>query len=195
MGFEDLHMLARFLHVLPGLVTVTDYDLEAIARLLNAIDPPLDGPRPFNVPRLKAIARAWMDDMHDYCNVSGYLGLLGEAQTRFMLELREFRLARPWLRRNLGPRDRFDYAAPANGATLFRSLRHGPDGEQVYALIHMEGAPIYETDPFAQDVEGLERGGWRVALRTPPIGEDYQGGPLTLRDGFGVVFTRAGPGG
>jgi hypothetical protein len=51
-------------------VTVTDYDLEAIARLLNAIDPPLDGPRPFNVPRLKAIARAWMDDMHDYCNVS-----------------------------------------------------------------------------------------------------------------------------
>jgi hypothetical protein len=30
-----------------------------------------------------------------------------------------------------------------------------------------------------------------VALRTPPIGGDYLGGPLTLHDGMGVLFTRA----
>ena len=192
MGFEKLEMLARFLDVLPALVTVTDYDLDAIALLLNGIDPPLDGPRPFDVAGLKRIARAWMDDMHDYCNVTSYVDALGEGQTRFMLALREFRLARPWLGRNLGQGEHFDYSAPVRGATLFRSLRRGPDGEEVYAVAHMEGAPVTQIDPLAEDVPGLEGEGWRVALRTPPIGGDFCGGPLDLKDGFGVIYTRDG---
>ncbi|MEL6774489.1 MAG: glucosylglycerol hydrolase, partial [Pseudomonadota bacterium] len=46
MGFETRDDLARFLEFLPALVEVTDYDLDVIATLLNAVDPPLRGPTP-----------------------------------------------------------------------------------------------------------------------------------------------------
>lgn len=195
MGFEDRERLARFMEFLPALVEVTDYDLETIAKLLTEVDPPLAGPRPFTVDGLKTIARAWMDDMHDYCNVSGYTEKLGDAQTRFMLKLREFRLARPWLRRNFGPEDRFDYQSPIEGTVLFRSLRCGPDGEQVFAVTLMEGRPLEGVDPLAMAAAatpGLKGGGWRAALGTPSIPADYEHGPLNLRDSSGVVFTRRG---
>ena len=194
MGFDDRASLARFLEFLPALVDVTDYDLEVIAKLLNEVDPPLKGPTPFSVATLKEIARAWMDDMHDYCNVSGYLEFLGNAQTQFMLDLREFRRARPWLRNNLRPDDYFDYQNPIDSRVLFRSLRNGPNGEQVFVIVHMEGQPLYDLDPTAfEDVPGLEGGGWNVALRTPPIGTDYLGGLIVLRDSMGIIFTREAP--
>jgi hypothetical protein len=190
LGFEDREALERFTRILPSLVEVTDYELDVMAKLLNEVEPPLAGPTPFTVPVLKQIARAWMDDMHDYCNVARYHAELSPAQLRFNLELRNFRRARPWLRDNLGPRDRFDYRQPVDGTVLFTSLRHGPDGEQVYMVAHMEGGPVEEIDPLTLPVEGIGGGGWHVALRTPPIGGDYLGGPLTLHDSTGVLFTR-----
>jgi hypothetical protein len=190
MGFEGRESLARFFDILPGLVGVTGYDLDVIAKLLNAIDPPLDGPLPFDPPTLKQIARAWMDDMHDYCNVSHYLHMLGDVHTGYMLALRRFRAARPWLRGNLGSRDYFDYQRPTNGSVVFRSLRHGPDGEQVFAIAHMEGKPLYDIDPTSLPVPGLEGGGWNVVLRSPAIGADYQGGSIDLYDGMAVLFGR-----
>jgi hypothetical protein len=190
LGYEDRDSLQRFLHVLPALVEATEYDLDGVAAMLNAVDPPLDGPAPFDPPALKRIARAWMDDMHDYCNVSKYLDRLGDAHTEYMLLLREFRNARPWLRENFGPEDRFDYRTPTDGSVVFRSLRRGPDGEQVYAVAHLEGKPLVDVDPLGFDVPGLAGEGWRVELRSPPIGGDYLGGPLTLTDGMAVLYTR-----
>ncbi|MGF1501344.1 MAG: glucosylglycerol hydrolase [Paracoccaceae bacterium] len=190
LGFETRAELARFLEFLPALVEVTDYDLDVIVKLLNRVDPPLAGPSPITVAGLKGVARAWMDDMHDYCNVSGYLEHLGEAQTRFMLDLRRFRQARPWLRRNFGAQDHFDYLSPLAGTVVFRALRHGPDGEQAFVVTHMEGKALEDFDPIASNIPGLGGGGWELALRTPPIGGDYVGGPLTLRDSMGLVFTR-----
>ncbi|MGD8310543.1 MAG: glucosylglycerol hydrolase [Chromatiales bacterium] len=191
MGFEDRASLARFLDFLPALVEVTEYDLVVIVNALNQVDPPLVGPTPFTVQNVKQIVRAWMNDMHDYFNVSGYLETLGDAQTEFMLNLREFRHARPWLRNNFGPRDYFDYRSPVGGSVLFRSLRHGPNGEQVFATVHMEGQEVSEFDPLEQNIPGLDGGNWQVALRTPPIGSDYLGGPITLHDSMGVVYTRS----
>jgi len=173
-------------------VEVTDYDLEEIVRLLNRPEPALAGPEMFTVQNLKEIARAWMDDMHDYCNVSHSLSKLEPAQSDFMMRLRNFRRARPWLGDNYGPRDRFDYLRPIAGRCVFTSLRHGPDGEQVYSVMHMEGQPTDEFDPLALPMEGLGGEGWELALRTPDIGADYLGGPITLRDSMGLVFTRAG---
>ncbi|QPH54891.1 glucosylglycerol hydrolase [Pontivivens ytuae] len=190
LGFEDRESLVRFMEFLPALVEVTDYDLNVIAKLLNEVDPPLDGPHPVTVATLKEIARAWMDDMHEYCNVARHHAQLSPAQTKFNHELREFRRARPWLRENLNERDRFDYRRPVEGTVLFTSLRHGPDGEQVYMIAHMEGGPTGEFDPLRLPIDGLEGFGWEVALRTPPIGGDYISGPLTLHDSQGVVFTR-----
>jgi len=190
LGFEGREDLERFLRVLPGLVEVTDYDLDVIATLLNAVDPPLSGPAPFTPGELKRVARAWMDDMHDHCNLAGHLDRLSDAQTAFTLDVRRFRLERPWLRANFGPRDRFSYAQPVDGTVLFTSFRHGPDGEQVYSVMHMEGGPTEEFDPLSLDPQAANATGWRAALRTPPIGADYLGGPLTLHDSMGVTFVR-----
>jgi hypothetical protein len=190
LGFETRADLVRFMEFLPALVEVTDYDLNVISALLNRVDPPLAGPNPFDVAGLKQIARAWMDDMHDYCNVSAYEPMLSQAQTEFNRALREFRRERPWLRDNLGPHDHFDYRQPVEGTVLFASLRNGPFGEQVFMLSHMEGGPVEDLDPLSLEIEGLQGDGWQVALRTPPIGGDYLGGPLSLHDSMGVLFTR-----
>lgn len=196
MGFETRAALARFLEFLPALVDVTGYDLEVIVKLLNAVDPPLDGPMPLTVAGLKQIARAWMDDMHDHCNVSRYHEHLGEAQTGFTHALRQFRLERPWLRWNLGPDDSFDYVRPTEGRVLFTSLRHAPETaprrETVFMLTHMEGGPIEEMDPLEHLPPGTGRDGWELALATPPIGTEYSGGRLTLRDSMGLTFLRQG---
>jgi hypothetical protein len=190
LGFEDQGGLARFLNFLAALVEVTDYDLDAIASLLNEAEPPLAGPARQDVPTLKMIARAWMDDMHDHCNVAHYQENLGEAHTTFMLDLRNFRRARPWMRGNLGLKDHFSYKAPTDGMVVFRSYRVGPDGEEVFAVAHLEGKPLEDVDPLEFGVPGTEGPGWELALRSPPIGADWTGGPITLRDGMGLVYTR-----
>ncbi|SFS20923.1 glucosylglycerol hydrolase [Yoonia litorea] len=193
LGFQTREELARFFEFLPALVEVTEYDLEEIARLLNASEPPIAGPE-FSVATLKEIARAWMDDMHDYCNVSHSLSSLDADQAAFCLQLRNFRRARPWLRQNYGPKDRFDYLQPIDGRTVFTSLRHGPDGEQVFTVCHMEGKPTMEVDPLVLPVEGIKGTGWELALRTPSIGPDYGGGPITLKDSMALVYVRKSQG-
>ncbi|OSP55945.1 glucosylglycerol hydrolase [Pseudoruegeria sp. SK021] len=190
LGFETREDLARFFDFLPALVEVTEYDLNEIVRLLNQAEPDLAGPAVFTVENLKEIARAWMCDMHDYCNVAWSLSSLDPKRTAYALALRNFRRARPWLSENYGPKDHFDYLRPIDGRTVFASLRHGPDGEQVFSVLHMEGKATEEFDPFALDIPGLAGPGWSLALQTPEIGEDYTGGPIVLRDSMGLVYTR-----
>ena len=192
LGFEDRDSLGRFFVILPALVEATDYDLVVMAKLLNEVDPPLQGPSPYDASALKQVARAWMDDMHDYCNVTNYLDGLGDGHTEYMLKLRQFRAERPWLRDNYGPKDVFDYDTPTNGTVAFRSLRHGPDGEQVFAIAHLEGKPLLDIDPTSLSIPGLEGGGWKVALRSPTIGADYEGGPVSLHDSMALLYVRSG---
>ncbi|SEM82926.1 glucosylglycerol hydrolase [Palleronia pelagia] len=189
LGYETRADLARFFEFLPALVEVTDYDLDHIAKLLNQVEPPLAGPGTFTVSDLKKIARAWMDDMHEYCNVSNSMSALDERQTQFMLDLRNFRRANRWLRQNLGPEDYFDYVQPVDGRVLFTSYRKH-EGREVYTITHMEGGPSGEFDPLRLKIPGLKGAGWTCALRTPGIGPDYISGPIVLRDSMGLVFTR-----
>ncbi|SPJ25919.1 glucosylglycerol hydrolase [Palleronia abyssalis] len=189
LGFETREELKRFFEFLPALVEVTEYDLDHIAKLLNGVEPPLAGPGRFTVRDLKIIARAWMDDMHDYCNVANSTSALNPVQTRFMLDLRNYRRANPWLRGNLGPEDYFDYMQPVDGRTVFTSYRKGPDKE-VFTITHMEGGATSDFDPLRLPIPGLKGTGWRCVLRTPGIGEDYISGPIVLRDSMGLVFER-----
>jgi hypothetical protein len=188
-GFETREDLARFLEFLPALVEVTEYNLEEIARLLNDARPKLVGPEIYTVGALKEIARAWMDDMHDYCNVSASLSSLDPLHSDFMLKLRNFRRQRPWLRENYSGQDFFDYLKPIDGKTAFVSLRNGPAGEQLFSIMHMEGKPL-EIDPLALDLPGIAGDGWEVVMQTPGIGEDYKGGPIVLKDSMGLLFQR-----
>ncbi|MHA7874579.1 glucosylglycerol hydrolase [Roseivivax sp.] len=191
LGFETRADLARFLTFLPALVEVTDYDLEDIARLLNTTEPRLAGPH-YTVDSLKAVARAWMDDMQEYCNITHSLGALDPVQCDFAHALREFRAARPWLRENYSGKDHFSYLQPIEGRTVFTALRHGPDGEQVYTVIHMEGKETPDLDPLRLPVPGIEGFGWELALQSPGIGDDYISGPIILKDSMALVFTRQG---
>ena len=187
MGFDTLPKLQRFMGVLPSLVEVTGYDMEAMARLIAATEPPLEGDV-HSVADLKAVARAWMDDMHDFTNVAHALEHLGDAQTAFDLSLREFRLARPWLRANLGRGESFEYRRPIDGSVVFETHRRGPDGEALLVLTHMEGAPATLgplRDPIGTDED------WQVALTTPGLGALDPDGPLTLSDSTGVVLRRS----
>ncbi len=193
LGFETREELVRFFEFLPALVEVTGYDLDVIPGLLNAVDPPLAGPDAFTSGVLKRIARAWMDDMHEYCNVSNSISALDRAQTEFMFELRKFRRANPWLRHNLGPHDHFDYLRPIDGRTVFVCLRHAPDGRQIFSIAHMEGGETPDFDPLTLPVPGLEGFGWELRLRAPSIGSDYIGGPITLRDSMALLYERPAP--
>ncbi|SFP57489.1 glucosylglycerol hydrolase [Tranquillimonas alkanivorans] len=190
LGYETREDLARFFDFLPALVEVTDYDLDHIAKLLNEVEPPLAGPDRFTVPELKTIARAWMDDMHEYCNVSNSVSQLDSRQTGFMLSLRNFRRENAWLRHNLGPEDHFDYLRPVDGRVLFTSYRKSPEGRQVYTITHMEGGDSGEFDPLRLKIPGLQGANWKLALKTPNIGDEYVGGPIILRDSMGLVFVR-----
>jgi hypothetical protein len=190
LGFVELEDLRRFMRLLPALVEATDYDMDAIASLLRACDPPLAGPKPLDVRALKTIARAWMDDMHDHCQVDRYIERLSPALTAFDRELRRFRTERPWLRRNFGTDDWLRYRDPVAGNTLLRWQRHSPDGsETILGIVNLEGAPV-ALDPTGEPA--FAGRAWHVALRTPPIGSDYLGGPLTLNDSMGVLFTAPG---
>jgi hypothetical protein len=187
LGFSELDELRRFMRLLPALVEATDYDLDAIALLLRACDPPLAGRQPLDVRELKIIAKAWMDDMHDYCHVDRYAERLSPTLTAFDRELRRFRTDRPWLRRNFGSDDWLRYRDPVAGNTLLRWHRHSPDGsEAIFGIVNLEGAPV-SLDPTRHTA--MQAGDWHVALRTPPIGSDYLAGPITLGDSMGVVFT------
>jgi len=192
LGFETRDDLARFFEFLPAIVEVTDYHLDTIATLLDAVEPPLVGPERFTIDGLKEIARAWMDDMHEYCNVSHAQSSLDPVQTGFMCRLRDFRQARPWLRGNFTGSDSFRYIEPIDGRTVFAAHRQGPDGAAVFAVSHMEGIATDEVDPLELLPDGVDREGWRLALRSPGIGDDYSGGPIVLRDSFGLVYTRGG---
>ncbi len=189
LGFETREDLSRFFEFLPALVEVTEYDLDHIVRLLNGVEPPLAGPGHFTVQDLKTIARAWMDDMHEYCNVANSHSNLNPIQTRFMYDLRNFRRANPWLRANLGPEDHFNYLQPVDGRTIFASYRKGPDRE-VFTITHMEGGESDEFDPLRLPIPALGGAGWRCVLRTPGIGEEYISGPIILKDSMGLVFER-----
>ncbi len=190
LGFETQPDLARFMEFLPALVDVTEYELETIATLLNAVEPPLAGPGTYTVACLKTIARAWMDDMHEYCNVVHSLSHLDSAQTAFMRRLREFRKEHGWLRRNFGESDSFRYLEPIDGRTVFAAHRHGPDGMELFALCHMEGGPTDEIQPLELLPESSRTGPWKLVLRSPNIGEEYTGGPIELKDSMGLVFMK-----
>ena len=130
-----------------------------------------------------------MDDMHGYCNVYNSLSHLDPVQTGFMRSLREFRQANPWLRKNFNSNDSFQYLEPIDGRTVFAALRHAPDGRKYFALCHMEGGDTEEIDPLAfVPAQESKAQSWKLLLRSPGIGADYDGGPLVLKDSNALLF-------
>jgi hypothetical protein len=188
LGFTDLEGLRRFLHTLDHAVQATDYDLPAIAKLLRAMDPPLDGPD-LTVDSLKTIADAWMEDVHDYCNVTHAVERLDETRTSFNRAVRRFRSARPWLMNDLQNDEWLTYREPCDGTILFSGWRRAPDGdEEVLFIGTMEGAPA-EVVPV-EHVPVDKRDGWSIALASPGIDIDAPDETISLGNSEAILLTR-----
>lgn len=192
MGFADLQELRRFMQHLARAVIVSNYDLYTIVSRLRAVEPPLHGPE-LSVPILKFIARAFMDDVHEFCNVARYAEDSDPVLAGFKLAVRAFRRARPWLMANLRDDDFFGKTV-TNETTLFYGWRHAPDGrEQVLCVANMEGAPIAVT-PNDLPIRNLHRDGWQVAIAAPGVATARVDAPVTLTDSQGLVLVRPAAG-
>ncbi len=192
MGFNELDGLRRFMTTLADVVHATDYKLSAIAAMMNATTPKLIGPD-LDIPTLKQIARAWMDDVHELCNVSRYSDRVDQKQAEFMLAVRNFRRDRPWLADNLGMNDTFDYVYPTDSTALFFGERISPDSsERLLFLANMEGSPR-TIIPEDLPIPHIKSHSWHVALQTPGLNVDAINDYLTLKDSEGVVFIASTP--
>jgi len=83
--------MCRLLQALKQVVALTRYDLVTIVERLRAVAPPLPGPE-ITLPNLKAVCRAFMDDLREYCNAWRCAAALDPQQTAFNLAVRTFRL-------------------------------------------------------------------------------------------------------
>jgi hypothetical protein len=187
MNFKTLTGIRQFIGALDNAVKLTHYDLDKMVTVLQSLG--LEGPK-LSVHVLKEIARAWMDDVHDYCNISHHLQHVDGIQTGFQRKTRAFRFARTWLREDFGDKDTLSYRHPSDGTILFYGLRHSPDGrEQVLFIANMEGAPC-EVKPLSLDLPHLADGDWQLALSTPKLKTVKAQQPFILKDSEGVVFVR-----
>ena len=124
LGFDDLEVLRRFMSHLAAAVALHGSDDVAVARMLRAVDPPL-------LPRiepdpgfLRTAARAWMDDVHDYCVIDRWRP--DPARTATHLAIRRLRLAHRWLRNDLTAADTLRYRHPTAGAVVVGGARSAP---------------------------------------------------------------------
>ena len=187
LGFDELDELRRFMQELAKAVTLTSYSLVTMVVLLKGVEPPLAGPE-LSMAALKRIAKAFMDDAHDYCSVGLSVERLSEERASFNRRVREFRLARPWLIQNLSDDDH--YGRTVEDATLFYSLRTSPDrDEQVLFVANMEGEPT-EVTPTKLPIPDLPQDGWQLALAAPSVDFEDAKQTVTLADSQGVVLTR-----
>ena len=190
LGFRTRDGLHRFWHALDHTMQATGYDVGATATMMNAMSPPLDGPDRLSVDALKTVARAWMDDLHDFCNLSHYADRVSPELSAFNRALRTFRSRHSWLGEAFRKSDRMGYRDPANGTVLFHAVRHAPDGRASVAFLgNMEGAPVTVTP--AETLELSDPSAWSVALAAPGIATvDAPAEPLTLENSQSVLWTR-----
>jgi len=187
LGFQSYDGLHRFMHALDHAVRLTGYNLPSMVPVLKSVTPPLDGPG-LSVDGLKTVARAWMDDLHDYCTITHHADRLERDRTAFNRDVRAFRSAHNWLREAFGEEDVLRYREPAEGTILFGAYRVHPEtGDSVLFASNMEGASTAVTPTnFIPEAAGHD---WQPALLSPDIAPDPAAhAPVDLPNGRGIVF-------
>jgi hypothetical protein len=139
--------------------------------------------------RLKSFALSFMEDCYALCNVAHYEDNLDPVQTRYNLQLRQFRLARPWLRTNLSGTDRFNKISDGH-STVFYGVRSNQENEsdRVVMVAHMGGKPI--TVQLKKWLH-LDLSAWEVAIASPQLQADNGLDDLKkfeLKDSQGILL-------
>ncbi len=222
LGFQTLEFLRQFCHAIAAAMEQSDYDLEQVSQIcqrclgddLTKCDLPMmqdlnvpDRPefmRNLNVQTLKAFAKAFMEDMHDLCNVGHRMNDVDPVRAQFNLDLRTYRLKHPWIRENFGGLDRFNRVSD-EGYTVFYGLRtqpkpddadspdgsvHSSDLESLVMVTHMGGDPV---DVALADWLQLDLSEWRVAIATPGLDlpDDVSTLPIIkLQDSQGILLEK-----
>lgn len=138
LGFKSLNNLKLFINKLKDSVELTNYNIEEIVKILKIYQTHFE--LEINEKNLNEIAKAWMYDLHDYCNITNWKHELEENKIDLHFEARKFRLNRPWLSNNLNERDVFNYIHPTNGSVIYYSIRTSPDNkEKIFFIANMEG--------------------------------------------------------
>jgi hypothetical protein len=185
LGFGDRDELADFAHTLASVGEATDYDVEAMATMLAATDPPLgDGdPTPAD---LEAFGYAWMRDVAAFATLDHWRDAQDPDRTAFDRRIREFRHERPWLRRDVGDDETFGYRHPTDATVLYYGHRRGPDEELLF-VANMEGEAETVTPT---DLVGVDADGWTLAVASPGLETPAADEPVGLENAAVVVFTR-----
>lgn len=191
LGFESLEQLRRWMLVLETGVEATGYDLEAIVDIMSVESLDLAGPRELDVQTLKEVARDFMEDVHDYCNVSWYVHDLDPRRVAFNRRLRELRREHPWLRGNLRDDEHLDRRWPAHRSVVFYGLRRAPEpgGTELLMVVNMQGQAVTLT-PSELPIPGRAPDGWSLLLATPHTAETAFDAPATLGDSEGLLYIR-----
>lgn len=190
-GFRSLRGLRQFMRSLDGAVRTTRYEPEAIAAVLNATRPRLEGPPQMTGHILRIIAREWMEDVQEFCNTSHYTDRINHDDrlrklVQFAWSVRKFRSDNPWLAKTGGDAS-LDYIHPADGTVLLYGYRREPPpGVRELTLVaNMEGAPreVVPSTLFRRDPCG-----WRPLLATPGVTDPAFDRPLQLANSDAVLF-------
>jgi hypothetical protein len=189
LGFESKEELLTFMDALSAAVGATDYDLDVMADMLSAMDQPLGSD--LSAADLEEYAYAWMQDVHDFANLSHWHDAQDDERTAFDLSVRQFRQERPWLRSDVDFEgdEYYGYRHPTEGTVLYYGFRVSPDSdEQLLFAANMEGVPV-EVSPesLREEMPDIPTDGWEVALAAPDVTE---GETVRLANSQGIVWRR-----
>ncbi|TVQ05437.1 MAG: alpha-amylase [Leptolyngbya sp. DLM2.Bin27] len=195
MGFTKLGELRQFMQSLYDAIEETDYDLDAVAHRCQTLADQATTPLPaMEVATLKTLAKTFMEDAHDICNVWLQQENLNPDRVAYNLALRRFRRAHPWLRQNLSTLDRFN-RIHTDAQTVFYGLRSSPaeagSRVQVAMVAHMGGDPLTVTLADWLQLDGDDS--WRVAVRSPGVALENSQAALSafeLADSQAVLLER-----
>ena len=185
LGFKDVPDFIHFKNALNHLVKLTDYDFNKMIKGFQLAQHTF--PTPNSIQELKAFGKAYMEDAYDFCNVGFHVENAAKSMVDFNYQLRDFRMARPNLLKNLSSNDVFNYWHSPNGAVVYYGMRTY-ENEQLLVIANMEGAttsiPLNELElPILKNNE------WQLALKTPDCQVENLNW-IELKDSEGVVFLR-----
>ncbi len=184
-GYQGLNALMAFKNALSQLVELTDYDFDKMVKGFQLFEGQFY--LPTSEKELKAIAKAYMEDAYDFCNVSKHIENAAESMIDFNYEVRQFRMNIPALSQNLTEKDTFSYWHSPNGAVIYYG--HRTIGTvSILIIANMEGAttdvPLNVLDLGISDFSD-----YQLVLKTPTTTIKKLDN-IRLADSGGVVFLK-----